>query len=39
MDVEGKADDGRSVSSVRLDWEDLSKTGWRETQCQDSKVG
>lgn len=39
MDEEGKVNGVRSVSSVRLVWEDVLKTGWRDTQCGGSVSG
>ena len=33
MDAKGRGEGGRRMSSVRLVWEDVLKTGWRETQC------
>ncbi len=33
MDVKGKGEGGRRMSSLRLVWEDVVKTGRRETQC------
>ena len=39
MDAKGRGEGGRRMSSVRLVWEDVLKTGWRETQCGGSVSG
>ncbi len=39
MDLRVRVEGERRMLSVRLIWEDVLETGWRETQCRGSVSG